>query len=138
MSELSNPPKDKTRNYVTSKTGNLFLAAELARRSKDSGIISIAQNPGAANTELFRHVPWMKILAWPLLYKSSLAANTELFAGLAPEVKEGSGGYVVPWGRMAKGLRKDLLDAMKVEEEGGTGRAKEFWGFCEEVTRRYL
>lgn len=139
MSELRQPPKDKTQNYVNSKTGNFFLAAELTRRQGSNGIVSVALNPGAASTNLFRHTPWINYLAWPLLHKAKLAAYTELFAGLSQDVSVEDGVcYIIPWGRIAKSLREDLIEATKLEGEGGSGRAKEFWEFCEEKTYDYV
>ncbi|KAK2816038.1 hypothetical protein FQN49_008046 [Arthroderma sp. PD_2] len=140
MSELTTPPQDQTRTYVASKAGNMFLASELARRSGPSHkIISVSLNPGAANTNLLRHTPWMKFLARPLLFKPQLAATTELYAGLAPDITmEGNGCYIIPWGRISRTLRQDLVDASKLTEDGGTGRAKEFWEFCENKTRDYM
>jgi len=44
---------------------------------------------------------------------------------------------VVPWGRFAP-LRKDLLEASKTKEEGGTGIAKQFWEWTEEQVTAYL
>lgn len=139
MSELSNPPDDKTRNYTNSKTGNLFLATELARHRGSRGILSVALNPGAARTNLFRHTPLLPYLAWPLLHKPKQAAYTQLFAGFSKEITlERNGCYVIPWGRISNSLRKDLIDATKLPEDGGSGRAKEFWDFCEEKTRDYV
>lgn len=139
MAELSEPPQDKTRNYTNSKTGNLFLATELARRAGPSqGIVSVAQNPGSASTNLFRHTPWIKYLAWPLMYDVKLTAYTELYAGLSKDIGlEQNGCYVVPWGRITTQLREDLVQATRLEGDGGTGRAKEFWEFCEQKTRDY-
>jgi NAD(P)-dependent dehydrogenase (short-subunit alcohol dehydrogenase family) len=139
MSELSTPPKDNVRNYVASKAGNWFLASELARRiGPEYGIISVAQNPGAANTNLLRHAKWIKYLSWPLLYKPELAANTELYAGMSPDITiDKNGCYIVPWGRISQSIRKDLADAMKLKEDGGTGTAEGFWKFCEEKTKDY-
>ncbi|KAK3325075.1 hypothetical protein B0H66DRAFT_580395 [Apodospora peruviana] len=106
MFELRTPPVNVTRNYVNSKTGNLLLATE---------------------------TPMTKYLAWPLLHSARLAALTEL-----------NGCYVVPWGRIAGSsgdsstggdLRKDLVGATKLVEDGGTGHAAEFWGWCVEMTR---
>lgn len=90
MSELSNPPADKTSNYNNSKTGNLFLATELARRAK--GVVSVAQIPGAVKTNLFRHTPLLPYLAWPLLYNARLNwlhrdASNSLFSDLTPFTK---------------------------------------------------
>ncbi|PYI07854.1 NAD(P)-binding protein [Aspergillus sclerotiicarbonarius CBS 121057] len=139
MSELTNPPQDAVRNYVTSKLGNWFLAVEMARRYGVQGIVSVAQNPGAANTNLLRNARWMKILSWPLLHSPDLAAHTVLYAGLSPDLGlENNGAYVIPWGRIHQEVALNLLNAMKTQEEGGTGRAKEFWEFCEERTRDYL
>lgn len=140
MDELVNTPKDRTRNYNNSKTGNLFLATELARRATSSkGVISVALNPGAAATDLFRHNPWMRYLAWPLLYAPKLAAYTQLYCGLSEDITlQESGCYVIPWGRIHSELRKDLVEASKTEEDGGSGRAKEFWEFCDEKTREFV
>ncbi|GKZ37444.1 hypothetical protein AbraIFM66950_008994 [Aspergillus brasiliensis] len=139
MSELTNPPKDAVRNYVTSKLGNWFLATEMSRRYGDKGIVSVAQNPGAANTNLLRNARWMKILSWPLLHSPALAAHTVLYAGLSGDLGlENNGAYVVPWGRFHDAVAPTLLDAMKRKEEGGTGRASEFWEFCVESTRDYM
>ena len=38
---------------------------------------------------------------------------------------------------MATHLRQDLVEATLPEEDGGSGRAEEFWVFCEEKTRNY-
>ncbi|EAQ87164.1 hypothetical protein CHGG_03783 [Chaetomium globosum CBS 148.51] len=181
--ELRTPPADTARCYTNSKTGNYLLAAELARQQQErvttttatptptgsnaAGVVgavpvlSIATNPGAASTALFRHTPWTGYLAWPLLHAARLAALTQLYAGLAGEVAEaaavgtagaaagevagaGAGGqgkgfcYVVPWGRVATVVRQDLVDAGRlVGDGGGSGKAREFWEFCEEVTGEY-
>lgn len=141
LSELTETPKDRTRNYTNSKTGNFLLASELARRSNHSksGLISVSTNPGAASTDLFRHTPWMAYLSWPLLHPPKLAAYTQLYAGLSEHIRgEENGCYVVPWGRIHRQLRKDLVEATKTKEEGGTEKTKEFWGFCEEKTRNFV
>lgn len=146
MSEVRSPPqRDGTRGYVNSKTGNLFLATELARRRGGVGgagaaVLSVALNPGAASTNLLRHTPWAAYLAWPLLHEAKLAAYTELYAGLSGDITlERNGCYVVPWGRVLdwKLMRADLVEATKLEGDGGSGRAKEFWELCEEKTRDY-
>jgi hypothetical protein len=151
-SELRNPPADATRCYTNSKTGNYLLAAELARQQQkkhptlgSAPVLSIATNPGAASTALFRHTPWTGYLAWPLLYPAQMAALTQLYAGVSGEVAvaaaEGEQNgfcYVVPWGRVATVVRQDLVDAGKLVGDGsGSGNAREFWEFCEEVTGEY-
>jgi NAD(P)-dependent dehydrogenase (short-subunit alcohol dehydrogenase family) len=137
LSEFDDPPKDPTRNYVNSKTGNFLLAGELARRqaarATSTPVVSVSLNPGAASTNLFRHTPSLKYLAWPLMHSAQRAALTQLFAGLSGEITlEKNGCYVVPWGRVAPSVRKDLGEAVKPKgEEGGTGMAGEFWAVCE-------
>jgi len=44
---------------------------------------------------------------------------------------------VVPWGRFYP-IRKDLLNAVKSEKEGGTGGAYKFWEWTEEQVKAYL
>ena len=63
MTGITAPPADKNKNYVVSKTGNWFLASELARRQtaeEDDAIVSIAYNPGGLSTNLLRHALMMK------------------------------------------------------------------------------
>jgi NAD(P)-dependent dehydrogenase (short-subunit alcohol dehydrogenase family) len=144
MDEIRHPPLATSQNYANSKTANLFMAAELARRygepSDEGGpVVSVAVNPGNAKTNLSRHTPWLFWFASPLLYKAELAAVTELYAGLSDDIapERHNGCYVVPWGRIHTGLRTDLVEATKTVEDGGVGRAKEFWEYCEEVTEDY-
>ncbi|OCL04451.1 NAD(P)-binding protein [Glonium stellatum] len=135
---LDAPPADKTKLYVASKAGNWFLGSEMARAPAPHGILSVTQNPGNLKTNLLRHAPWMKYVSYPLLYQPKFGAYTELWAGLAQDLTvEGNGSYVIPWGRIHSAPRKDLLDALKSVEEGGTGRAREFWEWCEKLTAEY-
>ncbi|KAI1773195.1 hypothetical protein F4818DRAFT_443552 [Hypoxylon cercidicola] len=63
MSKIRNPPRDSSRVYTNSKTGNWFLASELGRRMESvHGIVSVALNPGAASSNLFRHTPSVNYL----------------------------------------------------------------------------
>jgi NAD(P)-dependent dehydrogenase (short-subunit alcohol dehydrogenase family) len=139
LTDLNKTPKDQTRNYVTSKTVNYLLSCEFARREGPAkGVISVSINPGAANTQLFRHTPMLRYLAWPLLYKPVFAAYTELYAGLSPDITlEKNGSYILPWGRISPSLREDLALAAHPKEDGGDGRAAEVWNFCEEATKKY-
>lgn len=139
MQEIHDPPRDRTRNYTNSKTGNLFLSAEYARRFGPAlGVVSVALNPGAVDTKLLRHTPLLRYLAWPLLYETRFGAGTVLFAGFSTEIAlENNGAYVIPWGRVATSLKAGLAEAMELQENGGTGVAKEFWDYCEEKTRDY-
>ncbi|KAI1170809.1 short-chain dehydrogenase [Nemania sp. FL0916] len=140
MSEVRSPPADATKCYLNSKTGNFLLASELARRCGEShnGIISVATNPGAASTDLFRHTPSVRYLAWPLLHKPEMAALTQLYAGLSSDITAQTNGcYVIPWGRIHSNLGNNLLEATQLPDEGGSGRASEFWDFCVQMTSEY-
>jgi NAD(P)-dependent dehydrogenase (short-subunit alcohol dehydrogenase family) len=138
MDALDRPRSKTSTNYVVSKTGNWFLASEFAHELGKDGIISIAHNPGSLNTDIFRNLPWMRLLGRPILYEAKYGAYTELWAGLSEKVgMADNGGYVIPWGRMHTAPRLDLLDALKSEDEGGTGRAKEFRDWCEKHTERF-
>jgi NAD(P)-dependent dehydrogenase (short-subunit alcohol dehydrogenase family) len=138
MADLASPPSDKTKNYVASKTGNWFLASELARKVGPQGILSMTQNPGNLSTNILRHAKWMRLVSFPLLYHAKMGAYTELWAGLSSELTvEMNGGYVIPWGRVHPSPREDLLDALRSVEEGGTGQAGEFWKWCEKQTLEY-
>ncbi|KAL9109085.1 MAG: hypothetical protein Q9227_006176 [Pyrenula ochraceoflavens] len=139
MSHLAAPPKDQNLNYANSKTGNWFLASEMARRSGPSGILSLTQNPGNLKTPLLRCKSWLYQLAVsPLLWDAKLGAYTELWAGLAEELDQSmNGGYVVPWGRMHPAPREDMLPALKDKQDGGTGKAAEFWEWCDARTKEF-
>ncbi|PQE23618.1 short-chain dehydrogenase protein [Rutstroemia sp. NJR-2017a BVV2] len=139
MSEITTPVKDQTRNYVNSKTGNWFLANELASDVKDNGILSVVQNPGNLKTNLLRNAKWMMYAVYPLLYEARMGALTELWAGLSSDLTmDHNGAYVVPWGRLHPSPREDLLQSLKGVEEGGTGRAQEFRKWCEDQTSKYM
>ncbi|KAL3467794.1 hypothetical protein BJX64DRAFT_299083 [Aspergillus heterothallicus] len=137
--ELSNAPQDSVRNYLNSKVGCWFLAAEFARRfGPERGIVSVAMNPGRAHTNLLREARWTKIFKYPLQHSPQLAALTELYAGLSPDINlDNNGCYIIPWGRIHTQVAPHLLNAMRLKDIGGTGRAKLFYDFCEDKTKDY-
>jgi NAD(P)-dependent dehydrogenase (short-subunit alcohol dehydrogenase family) len=115
LADLDYPSKDTTKNYVTSKLGNWFLAHELAAEVGAQGIMSVVQNPGNLKTNLLRHYSginfWaVKLFISPfLLYHAKFGAYTELWAGLSDDLTiEENGGYVIPWGRIHPAPRKYL------------------------------
>ena len=136
ISELTTPSSDQQKNYVTSKTGNWFLASALAAQVGSKGILSVTQNPGNLKTSLLRHAPWiLGFVTAPLLYSAKMGAYTELWAGLSADlVIEDGGKYVVPWGRVHPSSRPDLLAALKSREDGGSGVAARFLEYCEQQT----
>ena len=133
MADLTRVSEDQQKNYAISKTGNWFLASELARETAPYNILSITQNPGNLRTNLLRHAPKLMVVAsYPLLHNARKGAYTELWAGLSPQLTmEHNGQYAIPWGRIHPGPRKDLLEALKGTDEGGTGRATEFREWCD-------
>lgn len=139
ISELKTPSSDQQTNYVTSKTGNWFLASALAAQVGPKGILSVTQNPGNLKTALLRHAPWiLGFVTTPLLHSAKMGAYTELWAGLSADLGIEEGGkYVVPWGRLHPKPRPDLLAALKTQEDGGTGVAAQFLEYCEKQTAEF-
>ena len=137
VADYTTPPKDQQKNYCSSKVGNWFLASEFGRAEAEAGVLSVTLNPGNLNTNLLRHVPWMRFMSRPLLYPARIGAYTELFAGIDASVMA-SGLYVIPWGRVHPSPRQDLLDALKMEDEGGSGRAAAFREWCDERIAEFI
>ena len=136
ISDLTKPPPDQQKNYVTTKIGNWFLASVLAAQVGSKGILSVTQNPGNLKTALLRHAPWiLGFVSAPLLYSAKMGAYTELWAGLSEDLGiEDGGKYVLPWGRLHPSPRPDLLAALKSQEDEGTGVAALFVEYCEKQT----
>lgn len=144
MSTVNIPPTTSGKRdaqYAQSKVGNYFMASEFAKRYTEStGIISLTQNPGNLKTRVWRNVDWFIYApVYLMLYDAIYGARTMLWAGLSDEVqRKDSGRYVIPWGRWHPGIRSDVEEGVKGKEEGGTGRAKEFWEWCLEQTREFM
>ncbi|KAL2222494.1 hypothetical protein M432DRAFT_594639 [Thermoascus aurantiacus ATCC 26904] len=140
---------DKQTWYAISKAGNWLLASEFNRRyGPTHRIVSVTHNPGIIDTGIFRHSPkHARLLLTPLIHDRVYGAYTALWAGLADEVtvaaardnnSGGHGGYVIPWGRWHPAPREDILASLRgKDEDGGTGRAAEFWEWCDEKTRGF-
>ncbi|KAK9482731.1 hypothetical protein V1527DRAFT_327698 [Lipomyces starkeyi] len=141
LAELApgNYGKDITRNYSASKAGNWFLASEFDKRTRKDGIVCVSQSPGTLKTKGWGKAPWaMRVMMAPLMHEPKMGAYTELWAGLSPDVKcEDGGRLAIPWGRWHPSPNKYILESLKSKEEGGTGLAAEFWGWCEEQTKLY-
>lgn len=99
----------------------------------------MTQNPGNVKTKGWNGIPWYeRALMTPLVYSPKNGAYTELWTGLSGDVTcEDGGKFAMPWGRWHTSPKKDILESLKTEEEGGTGLAKEFWGWCEEQTKEF-
>ncbi|KAI2609925.1 NAD(P)-binding protein [Hypoxylon fragiforme] len=125
--------------YAISKAGVYYQGAEFARRYKGAGIVSVPLHPGILNTDLFRQANGIqrRLFTFLFSYPPIYGAYTEIFAAFAPEVAARSGEWVVPWGRYMD-VRKDMKEATKSKEEGGTGIASAFWDWNEEQIRPYM
>lgn len=139
LSECWAPSQDPVRVYASSKAGSWFLSSIFAEELRESGIISLVQNPGNLRGNMWENVN--KLLVWalsPILHHPKFGAYTELWAGLSPDVTvEDTGGYAIPWGRWHNKPRQDILDSIKSRSEGGSGLAQEFWKWCDDQTRAY-
>ena len=137
--DLTSPPSDPYRNYVTSKTGNWFLASALAAQVGSKGILSVTQNPGNLKTPLLRHASWiLGFVTAPLLYPAKMGAYTELWAGLSGDLDIRDGGKcVLPWGRVHPSPKPELLAALTTREDEGPGVAALFLEYCEKQTASF-
>ncbi|KAF7188130.1 Short-chain dehydrogenase/reductase [Pseudocercospora fuligena] len=131
---------DQAQNYVLSKIGNIFLAAETARRYGEStGLVSVAVNPGNLDTRLQRNMTWWQYgVARLLLFPAFLGAYTQLYAGWSDDITiaNNNGSYIWPWGRVGY-LRKDLEEAVRPGSDGGSSLAAKFWSWCNETVSDY-
>ncbi|KAH8893075.1 NAD(P)-binding protein [Thozetella sp. PMI_491] len=125
--------------YGLSKAGVWLLGVECARRLKKEGIASFPLNPGNLSTNLAREFPAaFRFVIRAIVYPPVNGGYTLLFAGLSPELgMENSGSWIIPWGRVSP-IRKDLIDATKLKDEGGNGHAAAFWDWNQEQVEKYL
>ncbi|KZL67431.1 short-chain dehydrogenase [Colletotrichum incanum] len=135
---------DRPRNYAQSKAGNWFLGHEMASRHGSEGIVSVTQNPGNLRAGSYVGTPALAMLFFDFffLHDTKFGGYTELYAGLSPEISlENNGAYVIPWGRIRADEdcpRKDVVNAIKSEADGGLGYAAKFWDWCEEQWKPFV
>lgn len=136
IDRLLNSGYSQWQLYGTSKAGNILHNAEMARRHGGAGLKSVAIDPGNLQTNLYQNMPrWQHIVAKKLALKPAIyGAYTELYAAFSPDVQNGS--WIEPWGKVAE-PRNDIGQACKLESEGGTGAAKQFWEWCEKEVEMY-
>lgn len=133
---LDTPSDDINEHYSASKTGNWFVASEFSKRSgRQTGVVSIAGNPGSYLSKVWRNTPWYLYYPYiPLLRKPIYGAYTYLWMGLSDKVTLDdaiAGRYATCDGRWHPGQREDLLLALKGKGEGGTGQAAAYFDWCE-------
>jgi len=110
---------DPMKDYMVTKTGDLFLCKAWGDEVKQDGIVSVCFNPGNLWTGLQRHeraggrlkdFVWQHILS-KFLFDARYGAYTELWCGFSPDVTvEDQGRYIAPWGRKWT-VRDDLEKA---------------------------
>ncbi|KAL7900324.1 hypothetical protein HDV63DRAFT_370843 [Trichoderma sp. SZMC 28014] len=129
---------DQNTRYSASKTGNLFIGSEWARRDADKGILHLTVNPGNLKTPLQRDVSALEYYSMaPVLHDAIYGAYSELFAGLSPDVKpERSGQYVMPWGRFGP-TRPDIDKSLSPENGQDISKAGKFFEYCENQTKSF-
>ena len=130
----------KWYKYGTSKAGNVYYGSEFARRHKNTGVISVALDPGNLKTDLYQHLPKFQLaIASALVLKEPIfGAYTELYGGLSSDITPANNGsWVVPWGKIGE-LRKDVKEGTKSAAEGGSGVAEIFWDWSERQVVSFL
>ncbi len=129
--------------YQASKLANLLFAYELQRRLRqnNSQILVAAAHPGAAMTELARHMK--KMMFYKLLYpfavlltnSAAVGALPQMLAATDPDVQAGD--YYGPNGyREMRGYPKKVKSTRRSHNEES---ARKLWEVSEELTGvRYL
>ncbi|UKZ80011.1 hypothetical protein TrVFT333_007775 [Trichoderma virens FT-333] len=107
--------------YSRSKAGNVIHSCEFARRTKGSGIISLALNPGNFVTNLQDNMPKLQLAVFKMIASEPInGAYTELFAGLSPSITEtNNGGWVSPFGKIEAPAK--TLSKLRLETSTGNG-----------------
>ena len=133
---------DHNELYVMSKTASWFLASEFARRQSDTGVVQIAGNPGNYATNIWRHTPrLLYYILWLILRDSVHGAETYLWMGLSESVTMDdaiAGRYAICDGRWHPRQREDVVLALRSVEEGGSGRAREYFDWCDKTVQGFL
>ncbi|KAJ5619790.1 hypothetical protein N7510_003774 [Penicillium lagena] len=125
-------------NYMHSKVGGTWLAAEFAKRFEGKGVLSLSVHPGLMRTELQRNMGVIAPIGMKLMFKTPVyGAYSELYASLYPYLSaKNNGGYVMAWGRVEE-LPADITNALKSKAEGGSGAAQIFLDYCERETKPF-
>jgi hypothetical protein len=105
-------------------------------------VLHIAGNPGTYNTNMWQYSPWIiYLLSWPVVRGTAHGADKYLWMGISDSVTledAANGRYATCDGRWHPGQREDLLLALRGTEEGGSGRAAQFYEWCEQTTEEFL
>lgn len=158
MSNLDyNKDQSAWHKYGVSKSGNIFQAAEYARRFEKDNILSVSLDPGNLRTPLYNTTPKWQMPFINLVLKDPInGAYTELYAGFSPQVQMKHGGRfstcfipapsyaaitnrrkVQPFGHIGY-TRSDIEKSRRQKSEGGNGIAEEFYDWTEKQIAPFL
>lgn len=147
-------------NYMQSKAGAYLLSREFSAHQKPFkstisnpntalpvpnesshgnpyGVLHVSLNPGFMKTELQRNAPApMRAVMGAVFKGPKFGAYTELYAGLAPDVRDGD--FVIPWGRKGD-LPCHIKDSTKVGEGVESKSVSErFYDWCEVQVKPFM
>ncbi len=129
-----------TRRYGMTKLANLLFSLELNTRlaARDSRTIAVTAHPGAADTELARHLKWVEILKpvlRPFFNTTLQGAWPTLMGATWPEAERNQYFGPAGFGQVAGPARVVRGNARSRDPE----RARRLWDVSEELTGvRYL
>ncbi|MFL6379689.1 MAG: SDR family oxidoreductase [Nitrososphaeraceae archaeon] len=113
--------------YRQSKLANILFTLELARRTKESGVISNCFHPGGVRTNLVHSSPWYYRLIWvfisPFLVSPKKGADTGVYLASSPKVDGITGKYFVK--------RKSIVLSGPANDPNAATR---LWNISEELT----
>lgn len=140
LQDAASSVADENELYSSSKAANWFLASEFSRRQ--SAVLHVAGNPGNYLTNIWRHTPSLLFyILRPILRDPVHGAETYLWMAFSEAVtldEAAAGRYAICNGRWHPGQRGDLLLALRGEGEGGSGRAREYFEWCEEKVKGFV
>ncbi len=120
------------RAYGQSKLANSLFSLELARRLQGGSTTSNSLNPGAVDTDLWRHYPkWQQALLAPfkgfLLKKPDRGASTQVYVATAPALAPISGFFF-----------ENSNPVVPPPQVRDAALAQRLWSTSEELLKPYL
>jgi NAD(P)-dependent dehydrogenase (short-subunit alcohol dehydrogenase family) len=156
LDEAGSPAQHKgMENYMQSKAGTYLLAHEFSSRQKQRpspaaapptapnershgnpfGVLHITLNPGYMKTGFQRSAPPPLRAVMSALFKGpQFGAYTELYAGIAPDVKDGD--FVIPWGRKGE-VPGHIVESTRAVDEVESV-SKRFYEWCERQVKPFM
>ncbi|RPB07634.1 NAD(P)-binding protein [Morchella conica CCBAS932] len=121
--------------YGQSKTANIAMGLEAAKRWAGKGVLSLTADPGwITDTNIQQgHPKWVIYCTRLFMHPIEWGSINYLFAGISPEISEEryNGKYIIPWCRIGTSPRDDIN---RMLPENG----EMLWEYCEEVCKDYM